>query len=484
MPLDSSSDELKKMLLETVDKVTELYDTLRERKVYQAGDPEDVRKMFSESMPLKASNFSKILKDVQKKVIDTATLNIHPCFFAYFTGPASFAALPAELLAAALNQNNLKWHCSPPSTEMERQVIRWIAEFIGYKTDCGGVLLSGGSMANLTCLAVARQVKAKKNISEHGLYESTPMVAYVSTEGHSSIDKSFDMLGLGKKYLRKIPVTDDFKIDLWQLELMIEKDREVGLQPFCVTGIAGNTNMGAVDPLEDIAEICKKHKLWFHVDAAYGGPVADVESKKELFAGMEHADSIVVDPHKWNYIPFEAGAALVKNPQHLRDTFSLLPDYLKQDVDRSKRFDYMEYSYELTRNFRALKVWMTFMLYGADKLKKNIENDIAKAERLKELVDKSKDFERLAPVPLSVVCFRFIDKKNKLSDEELDALNTAILKEIERDGRIFLTGTKIHGKVALRAACINHRTNLEDIKFMLKVIKEIGESILEKNNKA
>ncbi|MBN2134945.1 MAG: aminotransferase class V-fold PLP-dependent enzyme [Acidobacteria bacterium] len=459
--------------------ITEFLDSAKKEKVYRTKDPSELFKAFSDSLPEEGSKLEEIYDLLKRELLSTATLNTGPNFYAYLTGPGNHIAIPGEMLATTINPNATKWHLSRASTEIERQVIRWIAEFIGYDKNTGGLLLSGGSMANFTCLAVARKIKTPVDVAIDGLYGAPKMTAYISSEGHSSLEKSFDMLGLGKKHLRKIPVKPDLTVDINEMENRIRQDKTDGFHPFCVIGVAGTTNTGAVDDLAGLSALAKKYNLWYHIDAAYGGPAAKIEGYSHLFQGLELADSVVCDPHKWMYIPVEAGCALVKDPKYLRDTFSVLPDYLRLDADRENRFEYMEYGFELSRNFKALKVWMTFKYYGAERLKTEIKHDIDKIQYLKSLMEKSDDFEILAPTPLSILCFRYIGKDSKSKDEDyLNILNQRILDELEKDGRVFLSGTKINGKTALRTACINHRTELKDIDFLYNVLKEVGAAAL------
>jgi len=309
------------------------------------------------------------------------------------------------------------------------------------------------------------------------MYATPPQTVYVSAEGHSSFDKAVDMLGIGKKYLRKIPVDDDLQLDTEQLEQTIKKDKESGLYPICAIAVAGTTNSGAVDNLNVVADICERHHLWYHVDAAYGGPAAGVEKVAHLFKGIERADSVVVNPHKWMYVPFEAGGVLVKNPEHLRTTFSTIPDYLKSDQSGNERTDLMEYNLPLTKEFKALKVWMTLKTYGAAKIRETIAADISNAAYLAEKIKESPYLELMAPSPLSIVCFRY--NPGRLSEKEINKLNDRIVKKTEADGRVFLTGTKIKQKVALRVCFINHRTGEKHINYLLDTIEEIGIALIK-----
>ncbi len=475
MSLDVSSRQFQQWIKQAGQLVSDFYERKEEGSVFAGQSPTEVQELLEESLPEKAESINNLLDETGEKILSSITNNIGPRYYGYITGGGNQVAVLAEMIKASLNQNNLKWHSSPVSTELERLVMRWVAEFIGYPTSSAGVLLSGGSVANFNCLAVARKIKAPADISEEGVYGSRPMTVYVSEEGHSSFDKAMDMLGLGKSYLRKIPVDEQMRIDPEQLEKQVQKDKNRGLEPICAIAVAGTTNSGAVDDLQAVAEICQKHGLWYHVDAAYGGPAAKVEGVSELFEGIEQADSVVVNPHKWMYVPFEAGGVLVKNPEHLRRTFSTIPDYLKSDQQNGGRTDLMEYNLPLTKEFKALKVWMTLKAYGADRIRSEIARDIGKAKYLAELVEEHEQLELIAHGSLSIVCFRY--SPDGLDETSLNELNDRIIDEIETDGRVFLTGTKIHGKTALRACFINHRTENDDIDFLRDVVLEIGSGL-------
>jgi aromatic-L-amino-acid/L-tryptophan decarboxylase len=286
------------------------------------------------------------------------------------------------------------------------------------------------------------------------------------------------LLGMGRNQLRKIPVVDDFTIDLEALEKQVIEDRRNGYHPICVVGNAGTTNTGTVDPLDALAKFCRKQELWFHVDAAYGGPAAGTEAAGELFRGLDRADSVVVNPHKWLYVPAEAACILVREPGALRDTFQIAADYLREESEAigDGPFDFKDYGPQLSRNFRALKVWMMFKAYGAKKLRAAIESNIEIMRYLADRIDQSQDFVRLAPVPLSVVCFQYRTPDISVHGDQqyLDALNSRLLEALEKDGRVFLSGTKIHGKRVLRACSVNHRLRREDVDFLLDVIREVG----------
>lgn len=474
--LDFEPEQLRALLYQASDIVVGLYSNLDDKKVFHGKSPAEVQALFAEPLPHEPQGIQSVLEQVERDVFGAATLNINPRFLAYVMSGANHVGILGELLSTALNQNCSKWHLAASAAEIERQVVRWIAEFIGYPSDTGGVLVSGGSMANLTCLAVARKAKAPFDLAKDGVRAGPPLSIYVSAEGHSCLDKSLELLGLGKNQLRKIPVRDDLTISVAKLEEQIRQDKAAGYYPICVIGNGGTVNSGAVDPLDELADLCAKYDLWFHVDAAYGGPAAAVPMAEGLFRGIERADSVALDPHKWLYVPFEAGCALVKSGQDLRETFSVIPDYLRADLGKSERFDFMEYSFQLSRSFKALKVWMTFKAYGAEKLRAAIEGNIETMRYMGSLIERSDDFELLAPVPLSAVCFRYrtADEQYHHDEEYLSALNKRLLDAVEQDGRVFITGTMIRGKTALRACCVNHRTRPRDVEYVLGVVRELG----------
>ncbi|SFE38898.1 pyridoxal phosphate-dependent decarboxylase family protein [Thermoflexibacter ruber] len=479
MSLDFAPEQFQQLLQQASDILLTWYAHIGKGKTYPNASPEEIQAVFDEALPMTSQNPADLLQTIAHKVFQYSNKNIYPHYYGYITGGGNQAAILAEMLRNGLNQNNLKWHSAPANTEIEKIVLRWIAEMVGYSSDAGGVLTSGGAFANFLALAVARKIKSPINIAEEGLYACPPMTIYVSEEGHSSVDKAVDMLGLGKKYLRKIPVNQDFEIDTNALEKQIVADKQAGLLPICVVGIVGTTNTGASDDLEALANLCEKYDLWFHIDAAYGGFVAALESYKYQFKGMEKADSMIINPHKWLYVPFESACVYVKNRNHLKQTYSLIPSYLQLDIGNDSRTDLMEYNLQLTKDFKALKIWMTLKTYGVKQLTEAIEQDILKAKYLASKIEESADFELLAPVPMSIVCFRYVGNKEKKKEDIVfyNHLNQQILREIEKDGRVFLAGTQIKGKTALRVCCINHRRTYEDIDYLFEVLREIGQKV-------
>ncbi len=472
--LDTDQEQFRKHLHTAADMIADLYQNAGALKVFHGRRPLEIREMFREPLPEYPRPMSDIMDIVKNDVFPNVAIHFSPNFYAWVTSCASPAALVGELLATGINVNATTWLNAASASEIENQTIQWIGEFIGYDKHAGGVFVSGGSAANLTGITMARKFKSVSNIVDEGLRSQQQLTVYTSDQNHFCIDKSIDSLGIGKNYLRKIPTTTDYRINTELLESRIIQDKADGLLPVCVVGNAGTVNTGAIDPLNDLATICEKHDLWFHVDAAYGGCAAATDLAKPLFSGLEKADSIAVDLHKWLFVPFEAGCVLVKDKERLRETFSFIPEYQKFNHHEDIRTDYPEYSLQQSRNFKALKVWMAFKVYGSELLKKAIQGNIMVMNYLAGLINRTNDFELIAH-GLSIVCFRYIGS-NKQDEKYLNDLNSRIVAETEKDCRIFIRETKVGGKIVLRACCTNHRRDIHHVEHLLEVIREIGQN--------
>jgi len=471
--MDFSRKRFKSLANKSIDIIQKWYDeNLRNTKIYHNKTPKEISKIFKISKNNKEVKPEQVLNILKKNLINTSNFNPSPNYYGYITGGGNQMGMLAEFIKSALNQNNLKWHSAPANTEIEKIVIKWIAEFIGYDNKCGGVLVSGGSVANLLNIAVMRKIKGNKKINKKGIYKTKIMRVYVSSEAHSSIDKAMDILGLGSDNLIKIKTCKNFKIDLESLEKNIKKDIKNHYQPIGIIGIAGTTNTGSIDPLKKLGSIAKKFKLWYMIDAAYGGPASKVQKTKKLFKGIEDADSLLINPHKWLFVPFEVACVMVKNKKHIKQTFSLVPEYLRGGIEKNDREDLMNYSIQLSKDFKALKVWMTIKTYGTKNLKKAIENDIKMAEYAYKLVCMSNDFIPIHKPELSIFCFQYISKTKPIP---ADLINKKIIDLIEEDGRIFLSGTVIKKENVLRINCTNHRRKKSDIDYLFKILRKIGD---------
>ncbi|MFT4603953.1 MAG: aromatic-L-amino-acid decarboxylase, partial [Rhodothermales bacterium] len=393
----------------------------------------------------------------------------------------------ADLLVSAINQNVAKWHLAPALTELEKRVVQWTGQFVGYDEAAGGAMVSSGSAANLMGLTVGRNVFLERaGVREKGLFGMAPTVVYASTETHGSVDKSLDVLGIGSDQLRHIRVDGDFRIDMDALKAAIQVDRSRGLQPFCVIGNAGTVNTGAIDPLTELASLCEAEGLWFHVDGSYGGLASAVPELAGLYTGMEQADSLALDYHKWLYQPFEIGCTLVRDWTQLERTFKRSASYLDTDKDGGGRFDINEHHFQLSRNGKALKVWMSLKAYGTRRFVEMIRKDVVLRAYFCDTLEAADDFRVVSNGPLAIATFQYTGSSESPVQSRRDepghetriaSLNAAMVPALERDGRIFLTGTILDGRQVLRACIINHRKQRSDIDFMVGVLREVGRSV-------
>ena len=420
--------------------------------------------------------------------------NGHPRMFGYVASPATPVGAFASLAAAALNSNVTSWRSAPGPTEVERTVVRWLAELIGFKGEglnegCGGLLTSGGSMANLNALFVAHRTRAR-DASRKGLWgERAPATLYASDQIHLSIPKAADILGLGREQVRVVPSDEKFCIDVRHLRERIDSDVRAGLRPFCVVASAGTVSTGAVDPLNEVAGVARAHSLWFHVDGAYGALAASTSAGRALFKGIEEADSVSLDPHKWLYTPLGAGCLLFREPERARAAFAGTEEgYIKVfEREEAEAFAFWDYGTELSRPFRALKVWATLRYYGARRVSAAIEEDCALAAYMAERVRAAEEFELLAPVTLGICCFRYVPAAARLGLEDegkreevnarLDELNERVMHRVQRGGEAYVSNAVVRGRFALRASVTNYRTTRRDIDLTLEIIRRAAHEL-------
>jgi glutamate/tyrosine decarboxylase-like PLP-dependent enzyme len=393
-----------------------------------------------------------------------------------------FAAM-AELLAAVMNPN--MGGGDHGANYVEAQVIDWLKEMFSYPADASGLLLSGASMANLVGLTVARNTLAGYDIRKEGLRAGQrQMVMYASVEVHSCVHKAVELLGLGRDALRLIPVNENYEIELDALERAIAADRKAGLQPFCVVGSSGTVNTGAIDDLQGLADICQREGLWFHVDGAIGAVAILSPEVQACVEGLQRSDSLALDLHKWMYMPFEAGCVLVRSEPAHRKAFSLTPEYLahaERGLAAGKLW-FSDYGVQLTRGFRALKVWMSLKEHGVQKFGRMVQQNMAQAQYLAKLVDEAPLLERMAPVQLNIVCFRY--NPGGLDDEQLNSLNQELLIRIHESGIAAPSYTTLEGKYCLRAAITNHRSRGEDFDMLVEAATRLGAEIMAENKQS
>jgi glutamate/tyrosine decarboxylase-like PLP-dependent enzyme len=436
--------------------------------------------LFLSSLPAVGRPVEDVLAFVREHVMPFPMGNSHPRFFGFINATADPIGITADYLAAAMNPNC--WGGDHAAVHVENQVMRWIASIVGFPEAAEGILVSGGSMANFTALAAARRAMTPGNVREDGLAgEGRPrLIVYASDQVHHCVDKAVDLLGIGTKNLRKIETDARFRIRVDRLEEAIAADRGAGLLPAIVVGSAGTVNTGAIDPLKELADLCRRESLWFHVDGAYGAMAVLSPGLKPLFAGIELADSIAADPHKWLYVPYEAGATLVREPGRLAAAFRKFPEYLASDPESPFPGPawFAERGVELSRGFKALKVWMGLKTHGTRAYGRAIENDVALARLLGDEVDRRPDFEKMAEQVLSIANFRWRPPDTTLTEPEIDRLNRRIVNRLVGDGSFFLAPTILKGRAALRVCIVNFRTTEEDLTFLLDEAARVGRELL------
>ena len=482
-PLEMHSDEFRKLGHQLVDDIAEFLDSLPRRPVTTAEAPQAVRKLLgTDSLPESGSPPGVLLGEAATLLFDHSLFNGHPRFWGYITSSAAPIGVLADLLAATINPNVGAAVLSPVASEIEAQTIRWIADLIGYPRTCGGLLVSGGNMANFVCFLAARKAKVTWDLNAEGLSASRPrLVAYVSKETHAWIEKAVELFGLGSQSVRWIATDSNQQMDVRALEQQIVADRADNYLPFLVVGAAGTVSTGAIDPLPEIAAICRKHDLWFHVDGAYGAPAAVLPDASTALLGLREADSIALDPHKWLYSPLEAGCALVRDPNHLLDTFSHHPVYYNfAGTDEDPPINYHEYGLQNSRGFRALKVWLGLRHVGRDGYVGMIGDDIALSRTLYDAVSKYPELQA-ATQSLSITTFRFVPlglpSDATVVEPYLNGLNEELLNRVQASGEAFVSNAVIDGRYLLRACIVNFRTSLSDVEALPEIVTRLGRKL-------
>ena len=461
-----------------VDDMMNYLQTIREQPAWRP-IPQAVKENLHQPLPLAPQGDEKSYQDFLENVLPYPHGNIHPRYWGFVNGTGSALGMLSEMLAATVNPNC--GGANHSAVYVEQQVLDWCKEMLGYAPEASGILVSGGSMANLMGLAIARNTQLEFDIRNNGV-QSVPgmMTVYCSSEAHSSVQKAVELLGLGSKALRKIPVDRHYRLDLASLEKTLSEDRQAGHVPFCIVGNAGTVNTGAIDPLEALADICQREKLWFHVDGAFGALAALAPEMRSQLAGMQRGDSLAFDLHKWMYLPYEVGCLLVKNKPAHEKAFAVVPTYLAPH-DRGLMAGppwFANYGLQLSRGFRALKIWLAFKSYGIDKFRRLIHQNILQARYLAQLAEASPELELAAPVPLNIVCFRFISPR--LDEAQLNQINRELMMELHERGIAVPTSTFLQGKYVLRVAITNHRSRREDFEVLVRESIRIGKELLQR----
>ena len=468
-------NELKALGHRMVDDMIDYLSSVRDRPTWQPVS-DGARDALQQPVPREPQGAEGAYHDFLNNVLPFPMGNIHPRFWGWVIGTGTASGALAEMLAATMNPN--VGGGDHVANDVEAQVIAWCADLMGFPSDAGGLLTSGGSMANLVGLTVARNARLDFDVREHGLQGSSRRwTVYGSTQMHSSIQKAVELLGLGHASLREIPVNDDLQIDIEQLERAIADDRAAGHRPFCLVGNAGTVNTGAFDDLNRLADIATREDLWFHVDGAFGAWARLSDQLRGLTQGMERADSLAFDLHKWMYVNYEAGCALVRDEEAHRRAFSLTPDYLEH-AERGLAAGHLwfsDYGVQLSRGFRGLKIWMSFKEHGLDKYARLIQQNADQAHYLAELVDETPELERMAPVPLNIVCFRYT--ADGLDADALNRLNREILMELHEQGIAVPSYTMLDGAYVLRVAITNHRSRRDDFDLLVREVVRLGDEL-------
>jgi aromatic-L-amino-acid decarboxylase len=478
-PIEMSPEEFRAAGHRLVERVADFLDSLPRRPLTPHEAPATVRAALgSSALPERGAEPQQLLDEAANLLFDHSLLSGHPRFWGYiFSSAAPIGAL-GDLLAAAVNPNLGAWNLSPVASEIEAQTVRWIAELIGYPRDCGGLLVSGGNMANFVPSLVARKAKADWNASAEGLRAAAgrALRVYCSAETHTWIHKAADLFGLGTDSIRWIPTDHALRMDTAALRQAIREDTARGDLPFLLVGAAGSVSTGAVDPLPELARIAREHNLWFHVDGAYGAIAAALPDASEDLRGLSLADSVAVDPHKWLYAPVEAGCTLVRDRKALRDTFSHRPPYYHFPEDEDI-FNYFEYGMQNSRGFRALKVWLGLRQAGREGYVKMVSEDIRLAEALFREAEAHPELEAVTQ-GLSITTFRYVPRGLKLGstpvEEYLNQLNEELLTRLQQGGETFVTNAVVRGKFVLRACIVNFRSSMADVKAVPEIIVRMG----------
>jgi len=483
-PIEIQPDEFRKLGYRLVDQIAGFLTSLPEQPVSLDETPADLRKLLgNNSLPKQGTDVASLLDEAAELLFNHSTLSGHPRFWGYIIGAPSPIGALADLLAAAVNPNVGGWDISPIATEIEAQTIRWLAELISYPANCGGLLVSGGNMANFTPFIAARKAKTNWDVRKAGMVagEGQRLRVYVSGETHTWVQKAADLFGLGTESIRWLPTDDELRMDINVLRKQIQEDVARGDLPFMVVGTAGTTAVGAIDPLPEIAAVCREHNLWFHVDGAYGAFAAMLPDAPPDLKGISEADSVALDPHKWLYAPLEAGCVLVRDSRSLIDAFSYHPDYYLLD-DTTGKINYFEHSLQNSRGFRALKVWLAIRQVGRDGYRQMIGEDIRLAKELHHLAEAHPELEAFTH-SLSVTTFRYVPSDLEAGQEAvetyLNQLNSEILDRMLSKGEAYLSNAIIKGTFALRLCIVNFRTSLEDIQALPFIVTRLGREVDE-----
>jgi aromatic-L-amino-acid/L-tryptophan decarboxylase len=475
--LDWPAVRVRELAAAAIDLWVDTIDSLDDHPVSRGETESEVRRAVLRDVPEEPLALDELTAHLRAVLVEHGTFIGHPRFLAYIVGSGTAPAAVADLLAAGLAPNVGGWLVGPAATEIERALCVWLARQLGLPAAAGGLVVTGGAIGNLVGLKLARDRLGGDAVREHGV-ERGGLAVYASAEAHDTVARAADILGLGSTAVRSVPVDDALRLRVDALNELVARDQASGVRPLAVVGTAGTTGTGSIDPLPALAELCVREGAWFHVDAAYGGPAVLAPDLRDLLEGIEHADSITVDAHKWLYTPTSAGIVIVRDERHLAESFSVDASYVYEDRERTGRgmnTGFMGPAF--SRSFDALKIWLTLLAFGRDAVARRISHDAALARWLGARVAAHPDFELAAPVSLSICCFRY--RPRDLPDGEdvdayVDELNRRLLTELQLDGRVFPSNAVVHGRFVLRTCIVNVRTEADDLDALLDVTVELG----------
>jgi len=443
-------------------------------------EPGEIRSRFPSTPPSEGRPLDDILDDFEEHIVPGVTHWNHPSFFAYFSITGSFPGILGEFLAAALNVNGMLWRTSPALTELETLSLDYLRQMLELDGRWFGQILDTASTSSLVAMAAAREAITGLDVRKRGMAGRTDLprlTVYTSAEAHSSIDKAAIVVGVGTDNVRRIRVDDRFRMDVDALEQAIEDDVADGARPLVVAATVGTTSTTSVDPVDKIADVCQRHGVWLHVDAAYAWAAALLPEKRHVIAGCERADSIVINPHKWLFTPVDLSVLYCRDRNVLRNAFSLVPEYLRSD-DELDQPNLMDYGFQLGRRFRALKLWMVLNYYGVEGIRERIRGHIELAAGFVEWAQRHADFEVMAPAEFSTVCFRLNPSRGNRSPEDIDALNEQLLNAVNATGEAFLSHTRIHDRFTIRCAIGNIRTERTHIEALERLLESTAAGLL------
>lgn len=466
-----SSDEFRKFGYHIVDWIADYFDNVEKFKVVPGLAPGEIKSKIPPTPPDKSETMAAIFRDFEKIILPGITHWQHPGWFAYFPANNSPASILGELLSAGLGVQSMVWQTSPAAEELEEVVLDWLRQMLGLPDGMVGVIQDTASTATLCALIAAREKATDFQVNETG--GPGRLVVYASREAHSSVEKGVKVAGIGRKNLRLIPVDEKFSLMPDELERKITEDKKAGFIPACVVATIGTTSSGAVDPLRAIGEICQKHNIWLHVDAAYAGTAAVLPEKRWILDGAEHVDSFVFNPHKWMLTNFDCSAFFIRDHKHLVRSFEIHPEYLKTGVDAVVR-NYRDWGIQLGRRFRALKLWFVIRNYGVQGIRDIVREHIRLAQMFKVFLEQDGRFEIAAPVDFSLVCFRL---KSSGSLAEKNELNKKFHQEINAPGKIFLTHTMLNGEYTIRLVVGQRTTEERHVKQACDIILKAAETV-------